>query len=89
MSMTSPSRSWHAGRAFAQVQRGHVAGGRRRGGVHGRVDLDAGGDADDGHPVADGVADVARGAVATGEEDEVRPRGAQVARGLLGVVGRS
>ena len=78
----------HAGGTLVQEERGHVAGGGRRGRVHGRVDLDAGRDADDRDTVADRVTDVARGAVAAGEEDEVHAGGEQIARRLLRIVRR-
>ena len=86
MSMTSHSRRRTAAglscrymAATSPAEAGVVAR------VHGRVDLDAGRHADDRHTVAHSVADVARGAVAAGEEDQVHAGGEQVARRLLGV----
>ena len=75
----------HGRGAFVEIERDHVAGGGRARGVHGGVDLDTGRHADHGHALADSVADVARGAVAAGEEDEVDAGGQQLAGRLLGV----
>ena len=72
-----------------EEQRGQVAGVGRRVGVDGRVDLDAGGDAHHRHAVADGVEDVARRAVAAGEQDEVGAGVGHAARRLFGVGGVS
>ena len=71
--------------AVVKEEGDEVAGGRRGGRVHGGVDLDPRRDTDHRDAAADRVVDVARRAVAAGEEDHVDAGGLERARRLLGV----
>ena len=83
----------HLARRHAHQRAGHelrhdLAGRLGRDRVDPRVHLHAGGNAERGHRGADGAADVARGAVAAGEQQQVDRQRRQRARDGHGVRGR-